>query len=89
MAKKRPRLTDSHLGMESMHTVLGTEPANAVRGLGSQSFEESIVICKKCQAREHRRCEDNQRGDAARYRSCNCQHKGEITPEPATGPAEE
>jgi hypothetical protein len=47
------------------------------------------MICKPCQEREHPRCEDNQRGDAARYRSCNCQHKGEVQAEPATGPAGE
>lgn len=89
MPKKAPSLADSHLGMESMHLVLGTEPANyAMRGLGPQSPEEIAMICKPCQHREHARCDDAARGDAARYRSCDCQHR-EVAPEPATGPAGE
>jgi hypothetical protein len=86
--KKSPSLADSHLGMESLHTVLGTEPAN-FRGLGPQSSEETTVICPPCREREHARCEDRQRGDSARYSSCHCQHKGEVKAEPATGPAGE
>ena len=47
------------------------------------------MICQPCQERDHPRCEDAQRGESARYSSCYCQHKTEVQPEPATGPAGE
>ena len=47
------------------------------------------MICPPCRERAHEDCEDRQRGDAARYSSCYCQHVGEVQAEPATGPAGE